>query len=101
MEDIAKADTTDFRKVNAFYEECRSVKNNMPFNALSSASYDQAKAFREATGAKFPMLSVDQTALKTVIRSNPGLVMLNNGVVVAMWHWHDFPEFNEAMQKTR
>jgi uncharacterized membrane protein YphA (DoxX/SURF4 family) len=99
MEDIAKADTADFRKVNAFYEECRSVKNNMPFNALSSASYDQAKAFREATGAKFPMLQVDQTALKTVIRSNPGLVMLKDGVVTAMWHYNDFPEFKDVMEK--
>ncbi len=97
MFDIEKADRSVMGKVNLFYDDCQ--KNGTPFNGLSSASYEQAAAFRTETGAKYPMLSVDQTALKTVIRSNPGLLMLKDGVVTAMWHANDFPVYSEVIQK--
>jgi uncharacterized membrane protein YphA (DoxX/SURF4 family) len=97
IEDISKTDMSVMGKVNTFYEAC--LKNGVPFNALSNASYDQAKDFRNTTHATYPMLNVDQTALKTVIRSNPGLVMLKDGVVTAMWHANDFPVYAEVVQK--
>lgn len=97
MYDITKADRSAFGKVNTFYDAC--MKDGIPFNALSSASYEQATEFRKETSAKYPLLQVDQTALKTVIRSNPGLVMLKDGVVTAMWHYNDFPAYSEVMEK--
>ncbi|HEU4716971.1 MAG TPA: BT_3928 family protein [Bacteroidia bacterium] len=97
MYDIDKTETSDSAVVNRFYSEC--AKNNVVFNGLSNGSGDQVDQFRKKTGAKFPMLTVDGTALKTVIRSNPGLVMLKDGTVTAMWHINDFPAYGDVMAK--
>jgi len=37
-------------------------------------------------------LFADETTLKTVIRANPGFVLLNKGTVMAMWSGRDLPE---------
>lgn len=38
---------------------------------------------------------MDDTILKTMIRSNPGLLLLKDGVVKGKWHYNDIPEINE------
>ncbi|MDR2123144.1 MAG: DoxX family protein [Flavobacteriaceae bacterium] len=42
-----------------------------------------------------PSCSTDQTTLKTINRSNPGLMILKKGVVVAKYHANDFPTVQE------
>lgn len=99
MYDLDKADRDAMGKVNIFFNDC--AKNNTPFNAMSNAASDKIALFRTETGARYPFLMVDGTALKTVIRSNPGLVMLKDGVVTAMWHANDLPAYAEVMKKYR
>ncbi len=95
--DIDKADLAAMGKINLFYDAC--LKNKTPFNGLSNASNERVEKYRVETGAKYPMLNVDGTALKTAIRSNPGLLMLKDGVVTAMWHANDFPIYSEVITK--
>ena len=39
-----------------------------------------------------PYFYSDKTLLKTMIRSNPGLILLENGTVVKKWHYNDIPD---------
>jgi len=35
--------------------------------------------------------------LKTMVRANPGLMLLQDGVVLDKWHYNDLPEYSEII----
>lgn len=97
MYDIELANYDVMQQVNAFYDE--AAKAGVPFYALVSVGPERIRLFTQQTGAKFPFLMADQTALKTMIRSNPGLMLLQDGTVKDMWHYNDFPDYNDSFNK--
>ena len=80
-----------FNKINELAAACE--KNNYPFVALTATSYSLLDPIRHELGAAFPFYYADGTVLKTVIRSNPGLILLKGSKVLAMWHYNDIPSF--------
>jgi hypothetical protein len=83
--------------VNKFASECE--KAGIKFFGLTATSPAETDAFRHEVQAMYPYYTCDATALKTVIRSNPGLVLIKAGVVKAMWHHNDFPVFAEVKEE--
>lgn len=59
---------------------------------------DVDELFRASVGADYPFYHADDKLLKTIIRSNPGLVVLQDGAVVAQYHWRHLPGV-EALMK--
>lgn len=60
---------------------------------------EMAPAFRRQIQAGYPFYHGDDKLLKTIIRSNPGLVILKDGAVVQNYHWRHFPTPEELMGK--
>ncbi|MEO1414602.1 MAG: DoxX family protein [Bacteroidota bacterium] len=52
----------------------------------------EMEAVAQKHGINYRMGYLDQTVLKTVIRSHPGYMLLNNGIVVKKWHANDIPD---------
>lgn len=46
-------------------------------------------------GIEYAFYAGDETMLKTVVRSNPGFVMIKDGTIVGKWSWRDFPSLEE------
>lgn len=46
--------------------------------------------------ARYPFLIADHTLLKTMIRSNPGLMLLRDGVIRNKWSCNNLPEIEDA-----
>jgi uncharacterized protein YkuJ len=68
---------------------------------LTSSSADDVLKIRARRGMKTDFYYADATVLKTIIRSNPGLVLVENGTVKAKWHFNDIPEPYEITEKLK
>jgi len=68
------------------------------FYVLTASPYEEYEAFRHDNQIAFPFYTGDEIMLKTIIRANPGLVLLQNGNVIKKWHGNDIPDF-ESVQK--
>lgn len=90
---LSKTEASAQQKLNALAAAAEA--QGIAFFALTNGSFDEVEEYRFQHQAAYPFLNVDQTELKIIIRSNPGLVLLKNGVVVDKWAWRDFPAFED------
>ncbi|MBI1224191.1 MAG: hypothetical protein GC192_03050 [Bacteroidetes bacterium] len=51
--------------------------------------------FKELTGSNYPFFTADDLLLKTIQRSNPGIVLWKDGKILAKWHYKNMPSFEE------
>lgn len=84
-------------KINEFVKQCDA--NKIPVIGMTASVDNEVELFRHEVQAAFDFYSTDATTLKTMVRSNPGLMLLKKGTVVDMWHFNDFPSFQEFEQK--
>jgi hypothetical protein len=94
--DLEKTNKNVFGKVNDFAKLCHADK--IPIICLT-ASKDQIESFKKETGTDIDFFLTDGTQLKTMIRSNPGLMLLKKGTVIDMWHYHSFPSYTDVKEK--
>lgn len=83
-------------EINDFYKLASMEKYQ--FIALTASGPSDIDAFKHKHNALFDFATVDQTVLKTMIRSNPGLMLMKEGTVIANWHWRNWPSFSEVKQ---
>lgn len=88
--DVATADESRADKMNDIYDYC--VDNKIEFYALTSSLDDDVERWKKYTGAEYPFYSADNLLLKTMVRSNPGLLVVKGGKVVSKWNVKDAPE---------
>ena len=66
--------------------------NGYQFYCLTSSPDSDIEDWQERTGAEYPFCLMDDITLKTMIRSNPGLMLLKNGVVINKWSVNSLPD---------
>ncbi len=81
-------------KFNSLAKSAISAGHN--FYGLSNVGYDESEDFRHNNQVPYDFLTCDQTELKIVVRSNPGLVLLKDGYVLEKWSWRDIPTYEEV-----
>lgn len=71
-------------------------ENNMQLVILSSAFPEQMQAFQyENALSDVDFYFADETAIKTMLRSNPGFILIRHGVVLGKWHYRNYLDINE------
>ena len=92
----AEKATKDFEAINELVKECEG-KGVTPL-VLTATAQDKFEKFRHEIQLAAPYYYADATVLKTIIRSNPGLLLIQDGVVKGKWHVNDTPQFNEIKE---
>ena len=87
---IEEADDSNIDLINEIYDY--SVENGYGFYCLTSSPSEEIELWRDKTGAEYPFCLVDDITLKTMIRSNPGLMLIRNGVILNKWNDADLPD---------
>ncbi len=60
---------------------------------------EQAIAYNEKHGNLFDMLSADDIVLKTMVRANPGVILMHQGVVIDKWNLKGLPDVEELLKR--
>lgn len=68
------------------------------FIGLTATSGDALLKYQREQQPSYEMMFTDQITLKTIIRSNPGLILLHNGTIIGKWHYNDFPTPEKAAE---
>ena len=88
MYDVDDASKEGAKKAEIFYQN--ALKKGEKFYALTSSSDIEIQKFVKKTGVSFPFWKTDITALKSIIRANPGIIVVQKGTILKKMNWRDF-----------
>ena len=83
-------------KLAEFQQSCR--ENGHEFYITTASTTNKIESFNAQTPVEFSFLFGDETNLKTIVRSNPGMLLIVNGTIAGKWHYNDFPPAEAAKQ---
>ena len=87
--DVSKAKTRHMDQIVSLIEE---IEPHVDVWALTASSDTEFEAFRHEYQLAIPYFYADMTVLEAIIRSNPGLWLMQDGKVVGKWHHNDVPD---------
>lgn len=87
---IEEADDSYIDLINEIYDY--SVEHGYGFYALTSSPEEEIALWCDRTGAEYPFCQMDDITLKTIIRSNPGLLLLKGGTILNKWSDSQLPD---------
>ena len=97
---IEEADDSNIDLINEIYDY--SVEHGYKFYCLTSSPEEQIELWKDKTGAEYPFCQMDDITLKTMVRSNPGLILIKNGTILNKWSDSQFPDeyvLNDSLDK--
>lgn len=96
--DLSKTNEEAINRLNAL--AINLVQNyNIRTVMITSNSPQSAEAFSKQHNLAFDTYYADEVPLKTMVRSNPGILLLKNGTVINKWHYHSIPKYDELVKR--
>jgi len=86
-------------KINALYNAWQTTGN--AFYALTSSGQPEIQAYREKYKTPYMYGSADNKLLLSMIRSNPGLILIKDGKVIKRWCFRSLPTAEKLLSYTK
>lgn len=77
---LAVAESSAIDKIDELYDYVREYHYNL--YCLTASTPEEIAEWQDNTGADYPFYSMDASTLRTIMRGNPGIVLLHDGVIV-------------------
>lgn len=90
---LAVADDSNFGDIDQIYEYAE--ENGADFYCVTASANGEIERWRDLTGAEYHFCNADETTLKTMIRSNPGLMLLKDGTIIGKWSHNTLPQTDD------
>lgn len=68
----------------------RAMEKGYTVYCFSASTQEDYEEVQKTYGLEFELLFCDETTLKTIVRSNPGILTLNKGTITGKWSWRQF-----------
>lgn len=85
--DLRKTERDGYKPVKSLSEE--ALKKGYRVVGLSASGKDERRKLIERYDLNFDFYQTDETALKAIVRSNPGILTLEQGTITQKKHWYD------------
>lgn len=102
---VEKANTNKRKEINNIYEFAQ--ENGYGFYCMTATGLEteEMREFKNEMewgkgGEGYPFVNSDEITLKTIVRSNPGLVLIKDGVVINKWSNKNMPTFTEPLENS-
>lgn len=92
--DLNKTRLSSFEELNELHG--KAEKNGHSFYGVTATMGNKTFEFRQEHRVQYPFLRAGGILLKTIIRSNPGLLLLKDGEVLGKWPSTDLPSYEEV-----
>ncbi|MCQ2342960.1 MAG: DoxX family protein [Paludibacteraceae bacterium] len=80
MYDLSKANRHQVARLNGLYEQVYTQSG--VFYAVTGSSTQDIEQFKIENNVVYPVATCDPVTLKTIVRANPGVIEIQNGIVI-------------------
>lgn len=87
---INEADEEAMKEIKTITDE--ALEKGYKVIGMSASSPQEIASFKKKFGLSFDFYFTDLTTLKTIVRSNPGILKLKNGTIIQKLHYNDVDE---------
>ncbi|MFC5044271.1 BT_3928 family protein [Aquimarina hainanensis] len=89
---LSKSEAPGFAQIKKITD--KALSEGYTVIGLTASVPEAINRVKEKHQLDFDFYSTDETALKTIVRSNPGIITLNKGTITDKLHWNDVEDLN-------
>jgi len=94
--DLNKTDQESFHEIENLFS--LADEDGISLIILTSSLPEDVSEFSKFLDPNLEFYYADDIVLKTMVRSNPGLMLMEDGVVLGKWHYNDFPSYEDLKE---
>ncbi len=95
LSDVNKSDLDKTKHINKLVNSISDIVESWIVTANDEATFEN---FRHEYQIAIPYYFADGTVIKAMIRANPGLLLLQEGVILGKWHNNDIPSKEDIIE---